>query len=193
MTLGSQGAALEMLRQMPAGVKLHRSETDVTCRGAERPWRRRFRVSKQPRCDQRRASGEHRSSRAVFARGLSKKGYFRADDRRDEPLHRDLSELLSKLSRHRNKSLPGGRRKACRAGALPPDDGVRGDVPDVGSFHADQHSPPQTHLPRMRRDLRGMRRGLRTRRWNGRMRRNLQGMRGKLPEDGCVIAQETSN
>ena len=51
---------------------------------------------------------------------------------------------------HSHEPLPRDGRQARRASALPADDGVRRDVPDLGALHADYVAAPQTHLSGMR-------------------------------------------
>ncbi|MET3972426.1 hypothetical protein ABID62_008530 [Bradyrhizobium sp. S3.9.1] len=83
-----------------------------------------------------------RRGRHLRAMGVIRHGAYR----RDDPLHRSLYELLPDVPLHGDEPLPRDGRRACRTQALSPDDGLRRNVPDFSAFHADQHTPSQTHL-----------------------------------------------
>jgi hypothetical protein len=78
-------------------------------------------------------------------------------DRGDDPLYRDMFELLQDIPVDRHASLSRDRRQVRRTRAFPTDDGMRGDLPNVGTLYADRYAASQAHLQRVRRDLRRVR------------------------------------
>jgi hypothetical protein len=63
---------------------------------------------------------------------------------------------------------------------------MRGNVPHLCAFHADQYAPSQAHLQGMRRDLYRVRGRLRAYRQYGRMREGVPPMRRDVPRHGGI-------
>jgi hypothetical protein len=72
-------------------------------------------------------------------------------------MHGQLLALLPGLLRNGDELLLQERWKARRADSIQAHDGLRGDLPHVGAFHAYELAAPRARLPRMRRDLGRMR------------------------------------
>src|SRR5450830_866910 len=69
--------------------------------------------------------------------------------KRDAVLHRCLSDVLSILPRHGDDPLFGKRWKTYGAQTFQINVGLRGNVPHICAFHADQYAPSQAYMPRM--------------------------------------------
>lgn len=101
--------------------------------------------------------------------------------------------MLCPMHIHGNGTLPGDGWCAYGKKAFRPDDGLRGNLPDGCTFHADKLCPLPTCLPGMRGNLSGMRPQLRADRWHGRLCQHMLGMCGTMRPDGRIEVRESQS
>jgi hypothetical protein len=109
---------------------------------------------------------------------------------RNAQLHRRLSRLPPRLSRHGSK-LPGDGRQACRRRTHSSAPRLRSDLSDQRGLHDPRVGSSWHHLRRVRGDLRGLRGGVPQSRGAGDegLRRCLRSMRAVLRHDGGVTSR----